>query len=491
MGSNSNQLHFILIPLLAQGHMIPMVDIASLLAEQGVMVSLVTTPLNASRNAASIQRAAESGLQIRILQIPFVCQKVGLPEGCENLDMIPSRDLIKNFYKAMDEMQEPLEENLQQLKPPASCIISDKCLSWTSKTAEKFKIPRIVFHGMSCFSLLASHNIKLHNTHLSVSSSSQPFLVPGMPYRIQITKAQLPGSFIAFPELEDIRDQMREAESRAFGVIVNSFSDLEHQCIENYQKVINKRVWCIGPVSLCNKKTEDKFARGNKASISDSEFLEWMNSVKPRSVVYVCLGSQCRLVPSQLIELGLGLEASNYPFIWAVKTGAKWTELENWLAQSKFEDRVKGRGLLIKGWAPQVLILSHPSVRGFLTHCGWNSTIEGICSGIPMITWPQFAEQFLNEKLTVEILKIGVRVGVDSPVRFGDEEKAGVLVSRHEILRAISILMDRGEDGEKRRERAKQLAEMARQAVTEGGSSKTDLSLLIQEIRKQSILSIV
>ncbi|XP_021848888.1 UDP-glycosyltransferase 73D1-like [Spinacia oleracea] len=491
MDSNTNQLHFILIPLLAQGHMIPMTDIAFLLAKQGMVVTLVMTPLNASRNAARIQRAADSGLQIRILEIPFVCQKVGLPEGCENLDIIPSRDMIKNFYKAMDEMQIPLEENLQRLSTPASCIISDKCLSWTSKTAEKFKIPRVVFHGMNCFSLLASHNIKLHNTHLSVSSSSQPFLVPGMPYRIQITKAQLPGSFVALPDLEDIRDQMREAESRAFGVIVNSFSDLEHQCIQDYQKAINKRVWCIGSVSLCNKEVKDKFERGNNASISENECLEWLNTVKPKSVIYVCLGSQCRLVPSQLIELGLGLEASNRPFVWAIKTGEKREELENWLVQSKFEDRIQGRGLLIKGWAPQVLILSHPSIKGFLTHCGWNSTIESISNGIPMITWPQFAEQFLNEKQVVDILQIGVRVGVDIPVRFGDEEKTGVLVNRHDIATAVNILMDGGEEGEKRRKRAKRLEEMARKAVIEGGSSNNDLSLLIQEIKEHSILSIV
>lgn len=490
MDSKSKKLHFILIPLLAQGHMIPMIDIARLLAELGVVVSLVTTPLNASRISGSIQRAAESGLPIRILQIPFPCQKVGLPEGCENLDIIPSRDLIRKFYRAIDEMQTPLEEHLQILKPPPSCILSDKCLSWTSKTAEKFKIPRVVFHGISCFSLLVSHNIRLHKTHLSVSSASQPFKVPGLPYSVQITKEQLPGSFVTLPDLDDIRDQMQEAESKAFGVVVNSFSDLEHECIEEYQKAIKKKVWCIGPVSLCNKEIKDKFARGNKASISDSQCLEWLNAKKPRSVIYVCLGSQCRLVPKQLIELGLGLEASKHPFIWVMKTGERWTELENWLIDNKFEDRIKGRGLLISGWAPQVLILAHPAIRGFLTHCGWNSTIESICHGVPMITWPQFAEQFLNEKLVVEILKIGVRVGVNIPVRFGDEEKVGVLLNRDDIANAVSILMGGGEEGENRRKRIKQLEEMARKAVAVGGSSKTDLTLLIQEIMENSTLSI-
>ena len=131
--------------------------------------------------------------------------------------------------------------------------------------------------------------------------------------------------------------------------------------------------------------------------------------------------------------VGLGLEASNQTFIWVVKTaGENLSELNNWLEDEKFDERVRGRGLVIKGWAPQTLILSHPSVGGFLTHCGWNSTIEGVCSGLPMITWPLFAEQFLNEKFIVQVLKIGVRIGVEVPVRWGDEEKVGAMVKRGE-----------------------------------------------------------
>jgi hypothetical protein len=165
----------------------------------------------------------------------------------------------------------------------------------------------------------------------------------------------------------------------------------------------------------------------------------WLNSKKPGSVIYACLGSLCRLIPAQLIELGLGLEASNQPFIWVIKTGERHLELEEWLVKERFEERIKGRGLLIKGWAPQVLILSHPAVGGFITHCGWNSTLESVCSGVPMITWPLFAEQFFNEKLVVEVLRIGIKVGVEIPVRWGDEEKVGVLVKKDGVEKAITM----------------------------------------------------
>ncbi|KAK4396423.1 UDP-glycosyltransferase 73D1 [Sesamum angolense] len=486
--ASSLQLHFVLVPLLAQGHMIPMIDMAKLLAQHGVITSLVTTPNNTSRFTKSVRRARAAGLQIRLIEIPFPCREVGLPLGCENLDSVPSRDLIRRFYTALDKLQEPLEQYLQEHGPPPSCIISDKCLSWTSKMARKFKVPRLVFHGMGCFSLLSSHNVKLYRPHLSVKSDSQPFLIPGLPVSVQITKAQLPGSFVALPDLDDIRDQMQEAESNAYGVVVNTFTELEAGCVEEYKNAIDKKVFCIGPVSLCNREVLDKFERGNLASIDERKCLEWLDSKKPKSVLYACLGSQCRLVPEQLIELGLGLEASKQPFIWVIKTGDRSEEMEKWLMEERFEERIQGRGLLIKGWAPQVLILSHPAISGFLTHCGWNSTIEGVCSGVPMITWPMFAEQFLNEKLIVEILRIGVRVGVELPVRWGEEEKVGVLVTKEQVGNAIGMLMGGGEEGERRRIRAQDLRSVAMSKMENSGSAHRNISVLIQDIMEQAFL---
>ncbi|KAH1039623.1 hypothetical protein J1N35_041366 [Gossypium stocksii] len=482
----AEQLHFVLIPLMAQGHMIPMIDLAKLLAERRVMVSLITTPHNASRFDSVIQRATQSGLQIQVVKVPFPCREVGLPVGCENLDTLSSRDLLKRFYNALGMLQEPLERFLEQQKPLPSCIISDKCLSWTSKTAERFNVPRIVFHGMGCFSLLCSYNVKLHKAHLSVASDTEPFVVPGLPQTVEITRAQLPGAFVSLPDLDDVRNKMQEAEKSAFGVVINSFNELEQGCVEEYQKAIKKKVWTIGPVSLCNRINLDKFERGNKASIKEQKCMKWLDSKEPRSVIYACLGSLCRLVPAQLIELGLGLEASQQPFIWVVKTSdERAEELEKWFSEQKYEERIKGRGLLIKGWAPQVLILSHPAIGGFITHCGWNSTIESVCFGVPMITWPQFSEQFFNEKLIVQILKIGVGVGVEVSVRWGEEEKLGVLVKKHQVEKAIDMLMDAGEEGENRRVRARELAEFARKSLENGGSSYFNMSLLVRDILEE------
>ncbi|KAG6693505.1 hypothetical protein I3842_09G004000 [Carya illinoinensis] len=468
----TSQPHFFFIPLMAQGHMIPMIDMARLFAERGVIVSLVTTPYNASRFETAIRRATESGLPILLVQLEFPCQQVGLPAGYENLDILPSRDLLTKFYEGLSMLQQPLEKHLQNQRHPPTCIISDKCLSWTSETAQKFNIPRLVFHGMGCFSLLSSHNIKFYNAHSSVSSDSEPFVIPGLPQRIEITRAQLPGSLFAMlPGMDDVRDKMQEAESMAYGVVVNTFNELERGIIEEYGKAIKKKVWCVGPVCLYNKERLDKFERGDKPLINEQQCLGWLNSMEPSSVIYACLGSLCHLVPSQIIELGLGLEASKQPFIWVIKTGdQRYFELEEWLEKENFEERNKGRGLLIKGWAPQDFILSHPAIGGFITHCGWNSTIESVCHGVPMITWPLFTEQFLNEKLVVEILRIGIRVGVEIP--------------KESVEKAIALLMDGGDEGVRRRKKARELGEMARRAVEKGGSSQLNTSSLIEDIAK-------
>ncbi|XP_038883001.1 UDP-glycosyltransferase 73D1-like isoform X1 [Benincasa hispida] len=481
------QPHFVLVPLMAQGHMIPMIDIATLLARHGIFVTFVTTPYNASRLESFFAQAKQSSPSISLLEIPFPCLQVGLPLGCENLDALPSRGLLRNFYNALSLLQQPLEMSLDNHLLPPTCIVSDKYLYWTAQTAHKFKCPRVVFHGTGCFSLLSSHNLQIYSPHSSVHSDFQPFLVPGLPHKIEITKFQLPGSLVKSPDFEDFRDKITEAEQEAYGVVVNSFTELENGYSENYERAISKKLWCIGPVSLCNKNSSEKYSRGNRASIKQRNCLDWLDSMIPKSVLYICLGSLCRLIPSQLIQIGQSLESSTRPFIWVIKNrDENYSELERWLSEEDFEGKIKGRGLIIRGWAPQLLILLHRSIGGFLTHCGWNSTVEGISGGVPMITWPQFAEQFLNEKLVVEVLKIGVRIGVEGAVRWGEEEGVGVMVKKEEIEKAIEMVMDGGEEGEERRRRVGGLSKMAAKAMESGGSSYVNLSLFIKDVMAQS-----
>nr|KYP70991.1 Cytokinin-O-glucosyltransferase 1 [Cajanus cajan] len=406
--------HFVLFPLMAQGHIIPMMDIARLLAQRGIIITIFTTPKNASRFNSVLSRAVSSGLQIRIVQLHFPSKEAGLPEGCENVDMVTSEDMYKIFY-AINMLQKQAEELFEALTPKPSCIISDFCIHWTTQVAQRYHIPRISFHGFSCFALHCLHQINSSKVCENITSESEYFTIPGIP------------------------DQIHKAQ------------------------------------------------RGNQASINEHHCFKWLDLHQPKSVLYVCFGSLCNLIPSQLVELALALEDTKRPFVWVIREGSKFQELEKWIMEEGFEERTKGRGLIIRGWAPQVLILSHPAIGGFLTHCGWNSTLEGISAGVPLITWPLFGDQFLNEKLITQVLKIGVSVGVEIPMKWGEEEKVGLQVKKEDIKKTICMVMDDdNEESRERRERAGKLSEMAKRAVEKDGSSHLDMTLLIQDIMQQS-----
>ncbi|KDP47122.1 hypothetical protein JCGZ_22118 [Jatropha curcas] len=197
------------------------------------------------------------------------------------------------------------------------------------------------------------------------------------------------------------------------------------------------------------------------------------------------LGSLCMLWSffnfsnSQLLEIAMALEASRQNFIWVVRKEEekKNEEIEEWILEG-FIKRIEGRGLIIKGWAPQVLILDHEAVGGFMTHCGWNSTLEGVSAGVPMVTWPLYAEKFDNEKLITDVLKIGIGVGAQEWSRY--EKK--ILVRKEDIEKAVIQLMI-GEEAEEIRNRAMATKEMARRATEEGGSSYSGIKALLEELR--------
>eukprot|EP00268_Persea_americana_P049917 TRINITY_DN5392_c0_g1_i4.p2 TRINITY_DN5392_c0_g1~~TRINITY_DN5392_c0_g1_i4.p2 ORF type:complete len:164 (-),score=42.46 TRINITY_DN5392_c0_g1_i4:11-502(-) len=155
---------------------------------------------------------------------------------------------------------------------------------------------------------------------------------------------------------------------------------------------------------------------------------------------------------------------------------------EEWMPDG-FEERMKGKGLIIRGWAPQVVILNHPAVGGFVTHCGWNSVLEGVSAGVPMVTWPMFAEQFYNEKLITRVLRTGVEVGTKVWAR---SKETRPMMKREVIERAVAQLMGGGDDADERRRRARELGEKAKKAVENGGSSYMDLDRLIEDLKLYS-----
>lgn len=320
-----SKLHILFFPYMAHGHMIPTIDMAKLFASKGAKSTILTTPLNASlffeKPIKSFNQENPGLEDIAIEILNFPCTELGLPEGCENTDFIFSNpDLVKGgftlkFLLAMNYFQEPLEQLLEKMKP--DCLVGNMFFPWATKVAEKFKVPRLVFHGTGYFSLCASYCVRLHKPFKNVASSSEPFVIPDLPGDIVITEEQL-----IEKEEESVMGKfmksIRESERDSFGVLVNSFYELEPAYSDFYKSFVAKRAWDIGPLSIRNRRFEEKAERGKMASIDEHECLKWLDSKKCDSVIYLSFGTMANFDNEQLIEIAAGLDLSGHDFIWVV-----------------------------------------------------------------------------------------------------------------------------------------------------------------------------
>ncbi|XP_058191458.1 scopoletin glucosyltransferase-like [Rhododendron vialii] len=476
-----NKLHIYFLPMMAQGHMLPMVDMARLFVRRGVKATLILTPVNATLVSKTIDRDREFGFETTIRLINFPSAEVGLPEGIENQSSITSPEMSQKMLKATELLQQPFENLLEEDSP--DCLVAAVFFPWASEVATKRGIPRLIFHGTGAYALSIYRELSQHKPYKNVKSDSEVFVVPGLPNKITLTRRQLPDHIRDGTEshLTKLIEKVMEAEVTSYGVVINSFHELEPAYSEHYSKATGRKVWHVGPVSLCNRDNEDKTHRGSTISINEHECLTWLDSKEPNSVLYVCFGSLSYFSNVQLLEIAMGLENSGQEFIWVVRKEKKTKEEEDreeWLPEG-FEKRLEGKGFIIRGWAPQVLILDHEAVGGFMTHCGWNSMLEGMTAGVPLVAWPLFAEQFYNEKLVTDVLRVGVGVGAQEWCRWPEESK--VYVKREDIEKAVVHLMV-GEEAEGIRSRARALGEMAKKAIGKGGSSYNDLSALLEEL---------
>ncbi|GLU00784.1 hypothetical protein SLE2022_181290 [Rubroshorea leprosula] len=266
----------------------------------------------------------------------------------------------------------------------------------------------------------------------------------------------------------------------ADGIMVNSFNDLETGAIKALQaKEPGKPpVFPVGPLVNMDPSTK----------ADEAGCLTWLDRQPDGSVLYVSFGSGGTLSYNQTVELALGLEMSAHRFLWVVKSpnevanvtffdkaNATFFSVNSEKDPSDFLpkgflERTKGRGLVVSSWAPQAQALSHSSTGGFLTHCGWNSTLESVANGVPLITWPLYAEQKMNAVMLTEDIKVALR----------PKANENGLVSRNEIARVVRALME-GEDGKKVRYRMNDLKEAAANVLSHDGSSTKALAEVVRK----------
>ncbi|KAK1392389.1 Glycosyltransferase [Heracleum sosnowskyi] len=473
MASKDQNLHVLILPYLTPSHMIPLVDIGRLFAGRGVIVTIITTPHNALLFKSSIDQDLESGHHISVHELTFPSKEVDLPEGIENFNAITSSEMATKVFFGVMLLQKPIEDFIRKLSP--NCIFSDMFYPWTADLANELNIPRLMFYPSGLLSHCVAHSLSVYAPHDSVESETESFLIPNLPHEIEMKRCELPEHVKIKTRYGELMKAIEESEQKSYGTLHNTFYELEPAYADHYGKIKKHKFWHIGPIFQFFKKAE-KFI---DSSSEQHYCLSWLDTQKPDSVLYICFGSMVRFSDAQLTEIALALEASNTQFIWVVRKGVE--NQETWLP-SRFEERISknNKGLIVREWVPQVKILDHPSTGGFLNHCGWNSVLEAVVAGVPLVTWPLFAEHFYNEKL-VELLKIGVKVGAD--VWNSGFEIKSPLVGRELIENALSKLLDGSDESLIIRRRAEEIGVMARGAVMDGGSSLNQLADLIEEMK--------
>ncbi|XP_055824039.1 solanidine UDP-glucose glucosyltransferase 1 [Solanum dulcamara] len=481
---NGGLLHVLFLPYLSAGHFIPLVNTARLFASRGVKVTILTTPHNALLFQSTIDDDVQiSGHSISIITIKFPSAEVGLPEGIESFNTATSPEMPPKIFYALSLLQKPMEDKIRELRP--GCIFSDMYYPWTVDIAEELNIPRILYNLSSymCYSIV--HNLNLYKPHKQPQlDESQSFAVPGLPDEIKFKLSQLTED-LRKPadkrnDFDEILDQVRDSEDRSYGIVHDTFYELEPAYVDYYQKLKKPKCWHFGPISHFASKIRSKelIADHNNGVVVD-----WLNSQKSKSVLYVSFGSMARFPESQLNEIAQALDASNVPFIFALRPNE---ETATWLPVGNLEGKAK-KGLFIRGWVPQLTILEHSATGGFMTHCGTNSVLEAITCGVPMITWPLYADQFYNEKV-VEVLGLGVKVGID--IWNSGIEITGPVIGSAKIREAIERLITTdSEEIMKIRDRVMAMGKMAKNATNEGGSSWNNLTALIQHIKNFNLSS--
>ncbi|KAI3675843.1 hypothetical protein L1987_85439 [Smallanthus sonchifolius] len=461
--------HAICIPNPSQGHINPMMKLAKLLHFRGFHISFVNNHFNHNRLLRSRGSSSLDGLpDFRFYSIPD-----GLPPSdAEATQSIPA--LCESIPK---HCLEPLCELITRLNgsevPPVSCIISDGCMSFTVEAAERFGLPEVLFWTPSACGLLAYthyHDLvqKGYTPLKDMSHVTNGYLetildwIPGMS---NIRLKDFP-SFIRTTDINDIMLNFFITETAALprgsAVVLNTFDALEQDSI-NPLFALNPLIFTVGPLHLMEQDERVKHI-GSNLWKEDVSCINWLDTKEPGSVVFVNFGSITVMTKEQLIEFAWGLANSKKDFLWITRpdiVGGDEVALP-----SEFLVQTKESGM-ITSWCPQEEVLKHEAIGGFLTHSGWNSTLESISCGVPVLCWPFFAEQQTNCRYSCVEWGIGMEIDTN--------------VKREEVEAQVREMID-GAKGKMMKTKAMELKKKAEEAVTVGGSSHRNFDKFVTEV---------
>lgn len=468
MGSEA-LVHVLLISFPGQGHVNPLLRLGKRLASKGLLVTF-STPESIGKSMRKASNLTDQPTPVGDGYIRFEFFEDGWAEDepkRQDLDLyLPQLELVGK------EIFPRIIKRLAEEDRPVSCLINNPFIPWVSDVAADLGLPSAMLWVQSC----ACFSAYYHYCHglVPFPSEAEPFIDVQLPCMPLLKYDEVP-SFLypttPYPFLRRaILGQYKNLD-KPFCVLMDTFDELEHEIIEFASKLCPIKP--VGPLFKNPKATSA--VRGDFMKADDC--IEWLDSRPPLSVVYISFGSVVYLKQEQVDEIAYGLLNSGISFIWVMKPPHKDAGLELLVLPDGFLEKVGDNGKVVQ-WSPQEQILDHPSTACFVTHCGWNSTMEALTSGMPVVAFPQWGDQVTDAKYLVDVFKIGVRM-----CRGEAEDK---IITRDEVEKCLLEAM-KGPKAAEMKQNALKWKAAALAAVEEGGSSDRNLQEFVDEVRRRSV----
>ncbi|XP_027179347.1 7-deoxyloganetin glucosyltransferase-like [Coffea eugenioides] len=481
MGKAVRKPHAVCIPHPSQSHIGAMLKLAKLLHHKGFYITFVHTEYNYKRLLKSRgPKSLDGSPDFKFETIPD-----GLPPA-ENDDV--TQDVFQLFLSTAKNFYRPFVDLIRRLNnkasvddefPPVTFIISDAVMStFTVKAAEELGIPDVLFWTMSaltvmCFSQFPQLRERGYTPLKDASCFTNGYMENTIDWIPGISSVRLKDIPTVIwttdpnDEFVDCLVKLIPWTLKGAAVILNTFEQLEHGILEQFSSMMD-HLYTVGPIHLLLKEVQkdDHSTEAIQSNLwkEDDSCIEWLNSKKAGSVAYVNFGSITVMTENQLVEFAMGLANSMQYFLWIIRP-----DLVNGGPidlPPEFFIASKDRGMLAT-WCNQEVVLSHPSVGAFLTHCGWNSVLESLSAGVPMICWPFFADQQTNCLSCCSYWGVGVEIDNN--------------VNRKEVENVVRDLME-GEKGKEIKKKTLEWKNKAEEAIKHGGSSYLNLDKMIEEV---------
>ncbi|XP_047318213.1 beta-D-glucosyl crocetin beta-1,6-glucosyltransferase-like [Impatiens glandulifera] len=445
METKNPRLNIVMVPWLAHGHISPYLELAKRLSNRNFKIYLCSTPINLSSIKKRVTQKYSHSIKLIDLHIP---SQPDLPHpNFHTTNGLPLH-LHSVLKRAMDMASPSFTEIIKTLKP--DILIYDFNQQWASTAAASIGIPAVQFltnnASSLCYVLLLFKKQEV--------DFSYPVLNLGTHWNRQFQKL-----------LNSSANDQSQAQSGSTGImptsrtcditLMKTFGEMEGKYIDYGSKLLGKKIVPTGPLIQEHEVSED-----------NSEIMEWLNKKETSSTVFVSFGTEFFLSREETEELAKGLELSMVNFIWVLRFSFEEKITVEEALPNGFLERVGDRGLVVEKWAPQTRILGHPNVGGFVSHCGWGSTIEAMSFGVPILAIPMTHEQPVNARL-VEEIGVGLEVNRDDNGRFSGKEIADL----------ISELIE-GEKGKKIKDKAR---EMRDKIISRG---EEDIDGVMEELYK-------